>query len=538
MSSQEFKPSNFFEYLLTHYRGHFATIFLLPVSVVFNTWFYLRNKIVFWLKSAPQKHNKRVSKIIEQIEDWKKNDAKQRLCSARSGWLTMSELVPLYKKYSRKIKLDLHDILELNIEKQTVKVEPLVNMGQITALLNPLGWTLPVVPELDDLTVGGLINGFGVETSSHKYGLFQYICVSFDIVTAEGKLIHCSENENPELFYSIPWSHGTLGFLVAAELRIIPVKRFVKLSYEPVYSLDELVKRFEQESRNTENDFVELLQYSLDTGVLMVGKMVDKPEKDGKVNRIGRWYKPWFYKHVEGYLKENKKGIEYIPIRSYYHRHTRSFFWEMEEIIPFGNRPWYRFLFGWALPPRIALLKFFETETTQKLREKYHVVQDMLMPISKLKESILYFEKHYKLYPLWLCPMLVKENALKIGFIHPYKKENGEIDELYVDIGAYGTPKARGFDGNRELKQLEQFVIDNHGFQALYARTLMDSEQFRTMFDHTYYDKLRDTLPYCKIAFPDVYEKIGGKARVSGVEYKRDKELKLLTTFTQSGEKK
>jgi delta24-sterol reductase len=71
--------------------------------------------------------------------------------------------------------------------------------------------------------------GFGVETSSHKYGLFQYICASFDLVTAEGKLLHCTASENADLFYSIPWSHGTLGFLVAAELRIIPAKRFCKI---------------------------------------------------------------------------------------------------------------------------------------------------------------------------------------------------------------------------------------------------------------------------------------------------------------------
>lgn len=37
---------------------------------------------------------------------------------------------------------------------QVVKVEPLANMGQVTALLNGMGWTLPVLPELDDLTVG------------------------------------------------------------------------------------------------------------------------------------------------------------------------------------------------------------------------------------------------------------------------------------------------------------------------------------------------------------------------------------------------
>lgn len=39
---------------------------------------------------------------------------------------------------------------------QVVRVEPLANMGQVTALLNSIGWTLPVLPELDDLTVGRL----------------------------------------------------------------------------------------------------------------------------------------------------------------------------------------------------------------------------------------------------------------------------------------------------------------------------------------------------------------------------------------------
>ena len=75
---------------------------------------------------------------------------------------------------------------------------------QITATLIPEGWTLAVTPELDDLTVGGLIAGFGVETSSHKFGLFQHICLSFEIVMANGELVRCSKDENPELFYNIP----------------------------------------------------------------------------------------------------------------------------------------------------------------------------------------------------------------------------------------------------------------------------------------------------------------------------------------------
>jgi len=524
----EFKPQNALEYILTHYRGQFATTFLLPVSVAYNTWFYLRNKIVFRLKSAPTRHDERVNHIIAQIDDWKAHGAREPLAGSRNAWFSMSELVPLYKRYSRKIEMELRDILELDAQKQTVRVEPLVNMGQITALLNPLGWTLPVLPELDDLTVGGLINGFGVETSSHKYGLFQYICVSLELVTPEGKLVKCSATENAELFYSIPWSHGTLGFLVAAELKIVPATRYVAVDYEPVTGLDNMVRRFGEESRRTdENDFVEMLMYGPDQGVLMTARYAQKPEPGYPVNRIGRWYKPWFYKHAQRYLKTGA-GREYIPLRQYYHRHTRSFFWEMEGIIPFGNHPVYRFLFGWALPPRIALLKFFETDTTRKLREKYHVVQDMLMPVSKLKDSLRHFHDNYNIYPLWLCPMLVKENAPGVGFIHPHPLPDGSVDELFVDIGAYGNPLKKGFDGNTALKALERFVIDNGGYQALYARTLMNGEEFRQMFDHTVYDRLRNEMPYAKNAFRDVHEKVGGNSRVAASVYKKEKELKML----------
>ena len=44
---------------------------------------------------------------------------------------------------------------------------------------------------------GGLIMGVGVETSSHKYGLFQHNCVSFEIVTADGSLLRCSKVSEP-----------------------------------------------------------------------------------------------------------------------------------------------------------------------------------------------------------------------------------------------------------------------------------------------------------------------------------------------------
>lgn len=49
-----------------------------------------------------------------------------------------------------------------------------------------------------------------------------------------------------------------------------------------------------------------------------------------QLNEIGWWFKPWFFKHVQTYVEEDKRGVEYIPIRDYYHRHTRSIFWEIQ----------------------------------------------------------------------------------------------------------------------------------------------------------------------------------------------------------------
>ena len=48
-----------------------------------------------------------------------------------------------------------------------------------------IGWVV--------IVIGGLIMGCGIETSSHKYGLFQHICVSYELVLGDGTLTTCSK---------------------------------------------------------------------------------------------------------------------------------------------------------------------------------------------------------------------------------------------------------------------------------------------------------------------------------------------------------
>jgi len=46
---------------------------------------------------------------------------------------------------------------------------------------------------MDDLNAGGLVCGTGIETSSHKYGLFADACLEFELVMADGSLVSCSK---------------------------------------------------------------------------------------------------------------------------------------------------------------------------------------------------------------------------------------------------------------------------------------------------------------------------------------------------------
>merc|ERR1719347_956425 len=91
------------------------------------------------------------------------------------------------------------------------------------------------------------------------------------------------------------------------------------------------------------------------------------------------------------------------------------------------------------------------------------------------------------------------------------KTPSGE-EEMFVDIGVYGVPKRVGFDGVKTTRKVEEYVRDVQGFQMMYADSYMTKDEFRAMFDHSLYDRVREKLG-CKGNFPEVYDKVNKKAR-------------------------
>ena len=111
-----------------------------------------------------------------------------------------------------------------------------------------------------------------------RFGLFQSICKAYELVLSDGSVIWCDKDNNCELFAAIPFSYGTLGFLTAVDIDIVPYKPYLKHTYHPTNTLNEAVKLLEVLSNDPDVDTVEGIIFSENKSVVMSGKFVNETE--------------------------------------------------------------------------------------------------------------------------------------------------------------------------------------------------------------------------------------------------------------------
>jgi len=475
---------------------------LLPLSFLWDTICLWQLKLRFWKSKGPSAHKDRVKNVQDQVKEWRVSGRGRKMCTARPSWMSISQQKLGYKDRMYRVKVDLQDILEIDGTGLTVTVEPAVTIGFLNRVLVNAGFTLPIVPELDTLTLGGLIMGGGIESTSHKYGLFHKLAVEYEIVTADGECVTASEEENTDLFKAVPMSYGTLGFLTSVKLTIVKYKPFIKLDYWPAYSLDETTEVLERETRKGQgNDSVEGIAYSRDKAVIMTGNFVEAKEIESeKVNNMGLWYKPWFYHYVEEFLVKGPT-TEYVPTLAFHQRHNKPTFWLSHIWLPWASHPIARLLTGWILPMNQQLLQLVKETFLGGDFEDNFVLQDFILPIRHIKAAVEFNHDVTGIYPLWMVPA-----ALDVA----------QEDGIFVDLGVYGFSTIPSFAGrDKTLRLFEKFTLDHGGYQALYAETLMSYEEFLQMFaDYSkQYFKVRKMIPFCEEAFPETYEKVSRKGR-------------------------
>jgi FAD/FMN-containing dehydrogenase len=132
-----------------------------------------------------------------------------------------------------------------NPETRVVRVNGGSLLGDVDRATQEFEMACPV-GVVSHTGVAGLTLGGGMGRLQRKYGLTIDNLLSVDLVTADGKLIHASEQENPDLFWGMRGAGANFGVVTSFEFRLHPVGPMVTQGYS-VYSIDrarEIAARF------------------------------------------------------------------------------------------------------------------------------------------------------------------------------------------------------------------------------------------------------------------------------------------------------
>lgn len=392
----------------------------------------------------------------------------------------------------------LNEVLSIDVINKAAIVEPNVPMDELVKATLKHGLVPPIVMEFPGITVGGAIQGNGGESSSFKWGAFNQTFNWYEVITPNGDILKTSLKENTDLYRAIPGSAGTIAVLTAAELKLIPAKKYIRLNYIPVHSFIDAKERLESLSTQA-IDFLDGIMFSKNNGVIVTGTFSDEATN---IQRFSRAHDQWYYLHAENTLKSNPKGwTESVPVIDYLFRYDRGAFWVGRFAFEMFKIPYTRFM-RWLLNPILHTRKLYQA-LQESGASQQHVVQDLVLPANKFVEFSEFIDAELNTYPLWLCPMLPDGTS-------PFQLNNLNTNSI-INVGVWGANIPDYDEFIKANRLIESKVLEVGGKKWSYAHSYFTEKEFWSMYDKKYYDAIRKK--YHATLLPNIYDKITVKSR-------------------------
>lgn len=451
----------------------------------------------------PSKTYSRHQKIVEELQAQVRSGVSQKRKSIDSHTMRT------YLKDPQGLRLDLgrlDQILHVDTQKKVALVEPKVTMEQLAKGLLPYGMIPPVIAEFKNITVGGAINGAALESTSHAHGQFNDACIAYNVLLSDGRVVRASQDENADLYYGISGSYGSIGQIVSVEIRLIPIKPWVKVNFTRHHSTSKTVEQLADASKkNNPPDYIEGLVFDKTHGIAIEGILVDKPDHAAYVLKQKNHWEPWYYqvlREKSSKLGEGESSIFFMPTEDYLFRYDRGAFWmgtyflHGRLLMNFLTGSWkqgnynelrnpgslFRSFCGWACTSK-RLYKILHWNG-EEFFSKRAIIQDFYLP---QKKTVEYSERALDLTgisPLWLCPVKTCE---KNQIFAPHAIQ----DDLVFDVGVYGFPQGNG-KGAEITAQLEKLAHEMGGRKMLYSYTFFTEDDFWNVYSKKDYIDLKN----------------------------------------------
>lgn len=153
------------------------------------------------------------------------------------------------------IDVSLMNEVKIDTEKQTAWIEAGAKWSHVLDKAQNVGLA-PLMGSSTDTGAIGYTLGGGMGWLARKFGLSVDNVLSYDIVTANGKCLHVSKDENQDLFWGLSGAGAAFGLVTAMEIRLFPVDTVYagSLMY-PSENAREVFTRYKEVIKDLDNEW-------------------------------------------------------------------------------------------------------------------------------------------------------------------------------------------------------------------------------------------------------------------------------------------
>lgn len=382
-------------------------------------------------------------------------------------------------------KLDvrsLNEVIAVDAERQVVEVEGMTTYVDLTDACLARGCMPMVVPQLKSITIGGAVSGIGIESTSFRYGLPHETINRMDVLLASGDVVECSpDNEYADLFFGIPNSYGTLGYITRLEARTLPIKPYVELEHRRFSDIDGYFEAVGEACRG-DADFIDGSIFSDDEMYLTLGHLRDQAPYTSDYT----WLK-MYYRSIR------QRQQDFLSIHDYIWRWDTDWFWCSKNLFV-QNLPM-RLLLGRKRLNSISYQKVMRwnnrvglTSTLNRLlnRQPEGVVQDVDIPIANAAEFLRFFLDEIGIRPVWMCPIGGHDTGKPFPF-YPLHDSG-----LFVNFGFWDiVDNPQHHPEGHFNRKIEEKVYELGGIKSLYSDVFYPEDQFWELYDGEHYRALK-----------------------------------------------
>jgi len=380
-----------------------------------------------------------------------------------------------------------HHVLNVDIGNRVADVEGMTTYEELADETLKFGLLPTVVPQLKTITIGGAISGLGIESSSFKYGLVHETVEEMEILLGDGDTIVCSAAQNADLFYGFPNSYGTLGYVLRLKVKLIPVKKYVKLTHTKFTEPAKFFAQIEAFCSGSRFDYIDGVVFSGGEMYITTGEFSDDAPFVSDYT-----YMKVFYQSIR------QRQLDYLTAKDYIWRWDTDWFWCSKHF------------YVQHAPVRLLATKWLlNSKTYQRIMRLSHkvmpksvtesVIQDVEIPIEHAVEFLDFLLREIGVLPIWICPFRSYDPSVTYDlYVLDPKK-------LYVNFGFWDTVPSTQPEGHYN-KKIEAKALALHGKKGLYSTAYYDEETFWQIYNRREYEVLKSKYDPTR-CFKDLYEK-------------------------------